>query len=216
MNTKTTIMKEKAMFSKSEQKRLEKSLTQIFIASFDQAAEAFSQLLMREMVISKYRIALITGEQFIDQLGNKMEDGYFASIIKLQNELDTTILFLLTEKEGKRLYHILNGTVENTKFTPLEDMTNSIGELNNILGSTFINCLANTLNQTIRGSVPRNTLDLLGAILESVVLQHEFVNKNIFCAEAKISDKIHTAFNVRLIILSDKMQLMNVLNRPKE
>jgi chemotaxis protein CheY-P-specific phosphatase CheC len=211
-----TVVKEIEVFTKSERIKLEESLTQIFIQSFNQAAEAFSQLLMQEMVISKYRIELITGEQFIDRLGDKMEDGYFASIIKPQNELDTTILFLLTEEEGKRLYNILNDTPENNEFTPLEDMINSIGELNNIIGSNFVNCLANTLNLTIQGSVPRNTLDLLGAILESVILQHEFVNKNIFCAEATISDKKYTAFNVRLIILSDKIQLMKFLSRSEE
>jgi len=211
-----TVVKETDVFSKSEKTKLEESLAQIFIQSFNQAAEALSQLLMQEMVISKYRIELITGEQFIDRLGDKMEEGYFASIIKPQNELDTTILFLLREEEGKRLYHILNDTLENNEIAPLNDMINSIGELNNIIGSNFVNCLANTLNLTIHGSVPRNALDLLGAILESVILQHEFVNKNIFCAEATISDKKHTAFNVRLIILSDKIQLMKFLNRSEE
>jgi len=53
----------------------------------------------------------------------------------------------------------------------------------------------------------------LGAILESVVLQHEFVNKKILCTEADISDKKNAAFNVRLIIMADKNQLMKVLNR---
>ena len=211
-----TNVKETEVFSKSEKTKLEESLAEIFVQSFHQAAEAFSQLLMQEMVISKYRIELITGEEFIDRLGDKMEDGYFASIIKLENELDTTILFLLTEEEGKRLYHILNDTPENNESTPLEYMINSIGELNNIIGNNFVNCLANTLNLSIHGTVPRNTLDLLGAILESVILQHEFVNKNIFCAEATISDKKHNAFNVKLIILSDKIQLMKFLNRSEE
>ena len=211
-----TVVKKNKVFSKSGKTKLEKSLKQILIQSFNQAAESFSRLLMQEMVISKYKIELITGEQFMERLGDEMEDGYFASIIKPKNELDTTILFLIREEEGKRLYHILNETPENNEVTSLEDMISSIGELNNIIGSNFVNCLANTLNLTIQGSVPRNTLDLLGAILESVILQHEFVNKNIFCAEATISDKIHTAFNVRLIILSDKIQLMKFLNLSEE
>ncbi|MBN2028919.1 hypothetical protein JW824_01630 [bacterium] len=208
-----TVVKEKKVSSKSEQIKLEKSLTHLFVVSFNQAANAFSQLLMREMVISRYSIEMMTGEQFINQLENKMEDGYFASIIKLQNDVDTTILFLLPEEEGKRLYNILNDKELKAEFPSIEDLSDSIGELNNILGSNFTNCLANTLNHTIHNSVPANTLDLLGAILESVVLQREFVNKSIFCAEADISDKKCSTFTVKLIILSDKTQLMGILSQ---
>lgn len=203
---------ENILFSESETIQLEKSLTQVFIDSFNQAAQSLSRLLMREMVISGHKTELISGEQFINQLGDRMEDNYFASIIKLHHHMDTNILFLLTENEGKRLYNILNGMDGDNEYPPLEDLIDSVGELNNILGSTFINCLANTLNRTIRVSVPRNTFDLLGAILESVILQHEFVNKKILCTEADISDKRNAAFNVRLIIMADKNQLMKVLN----
>lgn len=210
-----TLFKEEEMLelSESEQTKLENSLTQLFIDSFNRAAKAFSQLLLQEMVISRYKIELISGEQFINQLENQMESGYFASIIKLQNDMDATIVFLLTEEEGKKLYNILNDVKQNTDCPHLEDMIDSIGELNNILGSNFINCLANMLNQTIPTSVPSNTLDLLGAILESIILQNEYVNKNIFFAEAEISDKDRNTFSVKLIILSDKIQLMKLLSQ---
>jgi len=201
------------VFSKSEHLRLEKSLKELLMESFNRAAEACTRLLMQDMIISRYRIEMITGEDFIDQLEDQMEEGYFASIIRLQNSVNTTILFLLTEEDGKGLYRILNGMKPDAGLPPLEDLTDSIGELNNILGNTFINCLANTLDQRINGSVPRNTLDLLGAILESVILQSELANKNIFYAEALISHKETAAFNVRLIILSDKNQLLKVLSR---
>jgi len=201
------------VFSKSEHVRLEESLKELLMESFNRAAEAFTRLLMQDMIISRYRIEMITGEDFIDQLEDQMEEGYFASIIRLQNSVNTTILFLLTEEDGKGLYRILNGMKPDAGLPPLEDLTDSIGELNNILGNTFINCLANTLDQRINGSVPRNTLDLLGAILESVILQSELANKNIFYAEALISHKETAAFNVRLIILSDKNQLLKVLSR---
>lgn len=210
-----TMLKEKdnKVISKSKQIEIEKSLCHLFVESFNQAAKAFSQLLMREMVISRYSIEMTTVEQFTNLLEDRMEDGYFASIMKLQDGVDTTILFLLTEEEGKRLYNILSSEELKAEFPSMEDLTDSIGELNNILGSNFTNCLANTLNHTICSSVPANTLDLLGAILESVVLQCEFVNKNIICAEADICDKKCTRFNVKLIILSDKTQLMKILSQ---
>lgn len=199
----------------SEIRQLEKSLTDIFIQSFNQAAQAFSQLLMQKMVLSRYRIDMISGEQFIEQLGDKMEDGYFASIIRLPVELETVILFFLAEEEGRRLYDRLNGPTQDQSAISLDDLVSSIGELNNILGNNFVNCLANTLNLSIHGSVPRNTLDLLGAILQSIILQNDFADKSIFCADANISDKKSTAFNVRLVILSDKEKLMQVISQPE-
>lgn len=200
----------------AENTEWEKSFADILIQSFSRAAKSFSELLMQDMELSDCRIELMTGEQFIDRIAENMEEGYFASIIRLPEELNTVILFLLSEEEGRRLYRSLDLASDGGMTGSLEDMVESVGELNNILGNNFVNSLANTLNLSIHGSVPRNTLDLLGAILQSVILQNEFTDKHIFCAEAEISDRKSTALQVRLIILSDKTKMMKAIRRSEE
>ncbi len=51
---------------------------------------------------------------------------------------------------------------------------------------------------------------LLGAILEGLVLQDEFINKEIVCAEAQIADKANEAFNVRLLVMMKKEQALDL------
>ncbi|HDQ46320.1 MAG TPA: hypothetical protein ENN17_12625 [bacterium] len=200
------------VYSVSECAEFENKMNRLFTNSFQRAVESLSQLLTREMLITKIRIGRTQGDLYINQLEGLIEENHFSSLIKVHSYLDTFILLILPKEEGEQLYHILNGRNQADRFPDQDEVIDSIGELNNIVGLTFVNALANTLGKAINASVPENTFDLLGAVLESVVLQKELINRDIVRAEAEITDVQDPDFNVRLVILSEQTRLMEVLS----
>ncbi|MBN1782469.1 chemotaxis protein CheC [bacterium] len=188
------------------------SVERIFKYAFEQAAESASMLVGRKMTIDQIYIHIKSGETFMSQVEDEFETCYFASIIKTMNDMNFNILFLISEREGVGLYHSLTGLSESSSMIT-SDMISAVGELNNILGSAFINSLANYLKTVIHATPPYNTYDMLGAVMECIVLQDEFMNKEFLCADATLREKDRDGFLVRLIIMSNKDHFIDVINR---
>ncbi|MFC1569484.1 chemotaxis protein CheC [bacterium] len=190
-----------------------KNIEHIFQYGFDQAAASASMLFDRSMVIDQIQIQIKSGEDFMNRVENEFEICYFASIIKTMNDMNFNILFLISEKEGVGLYQSLIGEENRSNVVITSEMIAAIGELNNILGSSFINSMANFTKTIIHTTPPYNTFDMLGAVMECIVLQDEFLNKDFFCADATIREKEHEGFLVRLIIMSNKDQFIDLTKR---
>jgi chemotaxis protein CheY-P-specific phosphatase CheC len=186
-------------------------LNRLFSKSFEDAAHSFSRLIQRDMHVESYTLQCVPAEAFTGETTDELEECFFASIIQTEKDLRSAIIFLISEDDGIRLYREVTGeTVDLDGRIPVEVIA-GIGELNNILGSTFLNCLAEALNQTIHGSTPRNTLDMLGAILESIVLQETFLKREVLCADATILEQGLTAFRIRMLILTDLEHLTRMI-----
>jgi len=186
-----------------------KNIEGIFQYGFDQAAESASVLFNRSMTIDQIKIHIKYGEDFMTQVESDFETCYFASVIKTMNDMNFNILFLISEAEGVGLYHSLIGE-KTASGVVTSEMIAAIGELNNILGSSFINSMANHTKTIIHTTPPYNTFDMLGAVMQCIVLQEEFLNKEFFCADATIREKEHEGFLVRLIIMSNKDEFVEI------
>ncbi|NQT24967.1 hypothetical protein HQ585_06415 [candidate division KSB1 bacterium] len=189
------------------------NLRDIFQKTFHDAAKSLSQLVGQNMIIDQYKIEQITSEEFSAQVEEQFEQSYFASIIKVEEDLDTNIAFLIQEEAGLDIYRLISGEQIKNSDVISENVIAGIGEMNNILGSSFINSLANHLGITIHGIAPINTFDMFGAIIESIVLQEEFLNREIICADAKIREEHLGGYDIRLIIMSDKERLYHTLEQ---
>ena len=185
----------------------------MFNEAFDEAAISLSQLTNKTMEIYSSKIELLTGDEFANQIEDKYEEPYFASIIKTKDDLNTNIVFLISKKDGFELYDYINGSSTGTTKEASEDIISGIGEINNILGCAFVNNIANLMKKEIHPSPPLNNFDMLGAVLEGVVLQEEFLNKRIFCADTVIKEKDKEELRSRLLIMSDKESLFNTIKK---
>ena len=190
---------------------INKLLDDLFIDSFKQAAIALSQLTNRAITITSSRIGFLNSEDIVNNIEYQMDELYFGSIIKIKDKLDSNLIFLISAKDGIELYDLLYGNDANTTKEPSEEVVAAIGEVNNILGSTFVNCLANLLNRTIHPDTPVNNYDMLGAILEGVIMQEKFIDKKILCADTIIKEKDRGEFRSRFFIISDKDELFKLL-----
>jgi chemotaxis protein CheY-P-specific phosphatase CheC len=188
-------------------------LHELFKNTFNEAANSLSQLIDIFMLVSEYRVAILSGEEFMSEVDGQLENSYFASIVKSLPEFHTSVVSLISEKDGLRLYNLILGNDTDPMNDVSQEVIAGIGELNNIVGSTFINCMANITRKKIYASIPLTTFDMLGAILEGIVLQEEFIHKAILCADAIIKNTDKDEFYVRQIIMSDKDQLLKLVNR---
>ncbi len=185
----------------------------IFHEALQRAAQSLEQLVGRKMGVDQYALQIIRGENFFDCFENQLEQTYFASILKIDEMFGSNVVLLVSDKDGAMLYQLLTGENVDSGNKISDETINGIGELNNILGSTFINSLANFLKITIHSTIPLNTYDMLGAILQGIVLQDEYLNKQILYANAAIRDTGTKGFTVKLIILSDWQRFGRILDR---
>ena len=92
----------------------DKKLNDLFIQSFDEAANSLSQLTNKNVSITSLKVELLSGEDFVNQIEYKLDDLYFGSIIKTKDELNTNIVFLISGKDGLGLYDTINGNKAGT------------------------------------------------------------------------------------------------------
>ncbi len=187
-------------------------LKEIFIGAFQHAAQSLEQMIGRKMVLGRCALQTLRGEAFLDCFDDRVDQSYFASILKIDEVFGSNVILLISAGDGIRLYERVTGD-DCAKADPIpEEAVAGIGELNNILGGAFINSLANHLKVTIHSTTPMNTLDMLGAILQDIVMQEEYLDKQILYVDAAIQDADWKDCTVRLIILSDWKRFSRILD----
>ena len=186
----------------------DKHLDYLFISSFDEAASALSQLTNKDMVIFSSKVELVSGEDFVNQIEDGLDEYYIGSIVKVIEEPSTSIVFIISEEDGKGLYDTIAGNAVGTTRKVTEDVVAGIGEVNNILGGTFLNNLANALKTEISPNTPVNHYDLLGALLEGAIHQEKFIDKKILCGDTVIKENKCEEFHTRFFIMTDKDEII--------
>jgi chemotaxis protein CheY-P-specific phosphatase CheC len=183
----------------------------LFMDSFKEASHSLSVLTNLEIIVNHPEIKMLNSEDFINQIEENMEDLYIGSTVKIMEEPNTSIVFLVSEKEGLRLYDKITGQEEDCTREVNKDVVGGIGEVNNILSSAFINNLANKIKKEICPSTPMNVYDMQGAILQGIILQDEFMHSKILCGESIITEKAKNEFRIRFFILTDQKELWNII-----
>ncbi len=184
----------------------------VFEKSFVGAAAALSSMTGRILTIaSGSEVKLIPGEDIINCMTGEIDKPYFGSLVKTHEGLISNILFITPRSEGIGMFDLISGNPEGTTTEPVDDVINAIGEINNVLSSSFINNVANNINKEIHPGTPLNSYDMLGAILQGAVLQEEMMDKKILLAETLISEKGKGNFKARILIMTDKNEFVKLI-----
>ncbi|MDD5067005.1 MAG: chemotaxis protein CheW [bacterium] len=222
VNQKGQMMKEKLDKKRKEIKKLEEDegekedfVKKLVNTSFKDAALSLSHLTNEQMEIYATSIDLMSGEEMVNRIEENLEEPYCCSMMKTEGEINASMVFLISKEEAIRLYDILNEKKEGTTKEVDIDVTSAIGEINNIMSSAFINNLANLVDMKINPSVPMNSYDMLGALMQGVVMQEEFLNKKVYFANTRIKAKEDKEFVTRLMIMSDKDTLFQLIKKIK-
>jgi chemotaxis protein CheY-P-specific phosphatase CheC len=188
------------------------NIKQLFDVSFEEAAFSLSKLAGRDMNVSTIsEIEYIAGEELVNRFKDDLDTLCFGSLIKVHEGILANIVLILHEADGLSLYDAMLGNREGTSREASQDIIDSIGEVNNILSSTFINNIADLLTSEVHSRTPMNQFDMLGAIMQGVILQEEIAGKKILVADTEIGEKGKKGSHARIFIMTDKIELDKIL-----
>ena len=148
-------------------------------------------------------VELLSPEDFINRCGEEMDQPYFGSLIRTGQGPALSMLLLVPQADGAKFYELLTGFQDAAE----DDILTAVGEMNNIMGSSLINLMADRVGREIHPAVPINRFDLLGALMQASILQEEFIDKKILCAETVIAEQDGRSLRTRLVAIADQNAL---------
>jgi chemotaxis protein CheC len=128
------------------------------------AGTALSQLLARPVDISVPNAAALPLADAVDAAGNP-EDAVFAVVMPIIGDLEGDVLLMFPPADAKGICGLLGVDVTT------DDGRSAIGEICNILGTSYINALAGMTGLEMEPKPPATTFDMIGAIVGSVLVQ---------------------------------------------
>ena len=127
------------------------------------AGSALSAMLGKPVDINIPTVQALPVPDAVDAAGDP-EAPRYAVVVPTVGDLPGHVLLLFPEPDAARLCELLGVTVDS------EDGRSALGEIGNILGTSYINALAQMLGLETEPAPPMVVLDMLGAILASVLL----------------------------------------------
>jgi chemotaxis protein CheC len=128
------------------------------------AGTALSQLLGRPVDISVPTAAALPLADAVDAAGNP-EDAVFAVVMPIFGDLDGDVLLMFPPEDAKSICALLGVDVTT------EEGRSAIGEICNILGTSYVNALAQMTGLEVEPRPPATTFDMIGAIVSTVLAQ---------------------------------------------
>jgi chemotaxis protein CheC len=127
------------------------------------AGTALGQMLGKSVDISVPTAAVLPLPDAV-AIAGAPEELQHGVVVAVHGDLDAIVVLLFPESDAERLcglYGIEPGTPDGRSM---------LGEVGNILGANYINVLAQMAGMTLEPSPPQVVQDMLGAIMESVLL----------------------------------------------
>ncbi len=140
------------------------------------------------------------------------EDITAGSMVEIGGELHGAILFLLGTEETKNILELLM-LPRPEDLTQIDEMTSSaIGEIGNIMCSSYISALSNFTGLNIHSLPPKITVDMLTAIVSESSLMVTEGSDFVILIRTEINMEEYEG-NVKgfLIYLSDEQNILKLL-----
>ena len=126
------------------------------------ASTALSLLLERSVDISVPSVRALSFADAVDAIGDA-ESEMTGIVLGTVGELEGTVLLLVSPADADTICAIL-GVEPGSEYAP-----SALGEVGNIVGSSYINALAEMTGMAIEPTPPATATDMLGAIVQSIL-----------------------------------------------
>ncbi len=126
------------------------------------ASTSLSSMLGRAVDISVPAAQALSFADAIDAIGPP-EEEVTGVLLGVVGEIDGIVLLLIRTDDAGLLCRML-GVEPDSEMAP-----SAIGEIGNIVGSSYVNALADMTGLAIEPSPPQSTTDMLGAIVATVL-----------------------------------------------
>ena len=148
------------------------------------AATALASMLSQKVDMKVPRVELLDFKELGEAMGG--EEQIMAGIyLRIEGDLQGSIMFLLEEKSA----HTLVGRLMGTQVTELDEMAQSaLKEIGNIITGSYLNSLSTMTNLTITESVPDLAVDMAGAILSVPAIEFGMVGDKMLLIQTAFTD----------------------------
>lgn len=151
------------------------------------AANALSQLAGRKVMISVPEVRAVPLKEVVELVGPP-ESIMAVVYMNLMGDTQGKSLLVFSRQSSFNLLDILmKRSAGQTKFLKAMDFS-TIKEVGNILTGAFLTTLADFLNIALIPSVPLLAYDMVGPILENLVIEFGEEADYIFCIQTKFTD----------------------------
>ncbi|HEY8889422.1 MAG TPA: chemotaxis protein CheC [Clostridium sp.] len=130
------------------------------------AATALSDLLNEKVDMSVPKVSIVPFDDIFSKIG--VEEVVVGVIVRVLGDIPGNILFTLEKDVALNIISRLIGE-QQEQITELG--SSALGEIGNIIASSFMNAISKLTNLEVRPSVPAVTLDMMAAILSTTYIE---------------------------------------------
>ncbi len=187
-----------------------KELTNIGIG---QAATALSQMVDEKVDLKVPQVKLVPVRDIPEELGGS-EKEVVCLYLSIQGDIEGSTLFLFSKESAFLLAGLLTGTEDEEKDELNEIEESALKEVGNIFTNVFLNCLADMMDIKLGPSLPYFAMDMLGAVIDMIVIAIARVSEYALILDAKIAINEYE-IQSNFMILPDKDALDFILDKIK-
>jgi chemotaxis protein CheC len=129
------------------------------------ASTALSSMLGRSIDISVPQARVLPFADAVEAMGAP-ESEVTGIVLGVVGEMSATVLLLVPPDDAARLLRLLGVEPDG------ELAASALGEIGNVVGTSYINALAATAGLAIEPTPPASATDMLGALVASVLAGH--------------------------------------------
>jgi len=160
------------------------------------AAEAFSQLLAREITATVPNAQILSLSDAVEQLGSPA-DAVTAAWVPVVGQIEASVLLLFDDASVSRLCELL----DVQQFTELGQ--SAIGEVANIIGTRYVRGIAQACKMTFEPEPPEVASGMLGAVVGTVLAMSSIVTNYALLVDTVLEVPDNTCSVRFLFIPSD-------------
>jgi chemotaxis protein CheC len=185
-----------------------KELTNI---GMGKAAQALSQMIDKRVNISVPAAKVVQLKNVAENLGG-CETEVGCIYIDMVGDISGSTLFIFDRKSAIFLGRILQGNEEDESEEFSELDISALMELGNVVANMYLNVIAEMLALDVRPSVPNFSFDLLGAVIDLILIEIARDSNSAMLLDTRIdvSDK---EIKGNFLILPDNKTLQLILDK---
>jgi len=150
------------------------------------AATSLSSMLQTKIDMSVPKVWLVPLERLPEALG-KMDQTKVALYLKVEGDAPGKAIFVLSVESAQMITQKLMGMIEAPNIHCDEMAQSALREVGNILVSSFVIALTQLSGILLQPSTPALGIDMIGAMIDAVLLEEGSVDDNVLIIDTKLS-----------------------------
>lgn len=153
------------------------------------AATALSQLLDKEINMNVPLARIVSFNEMMDLMGGS-ERPVAAVFLRMEGELSGSLFFVLSIEDATKL---VNQLIQDKEISKEELPSHELGlsalqEVGNIISAHYLTALSTCIGMTVTPSVPQVTIDMVGAIVVTGLLEISQVSDHSIFIDTELTE----------------------------